>query len=78
MRLGGSGFLDGVPVQAGFLGAFRIEVQRVLLDGKTAIFGDFFLAALDFLVVKLLDTATIDSDEMVVVFSGLDFEYRLA
>ena len=59
------------------LGAFGVEVERVLLDRKAAVLGDLRLAALDFGVVELLDPAAIDADEVVVVVAALSSKTAL-
>ena len=70
--------LGFVAVRAVGFGAFRIEIERVFLDHEASILGDFFLAALDFLVVKLFDAIAIDAHQMVMVFAGVDLENCLA
>lgn len=50
----------------------------MLLNDKASSLGDLFLATFDFFVEKLLDVSTIDADQMVMVLTCLDLEYRLA
>jgi len=47
-------------------------------NGETALFGNFMLTPLDFLVEKFLDPATIEANQMIVVRSYVEFEYRFA
>lgn len=72
------GFFSGLAIRAVVLGALRVEIKRVILDDKATLLGDGFLAFLDFRVVKLLDPATVDADEMVVMLAVVDLENRLA
>lgn len=50
----------------------------MLGDIKTALLGDVLLAFLDFIVEKFLDTTAVKADQMVVVRSFIQLEYRLA
>ena len=61
----------------GFI-AFGVKIERVFLDDEAALLGDLLLAALDFLVDKFFDAATIDAYQMVVMFPRLDLEDRFA
>ena len=50
----------------------------MFLNDEAALLGDLLLAALDFLIDKLFDAATIDAYQVVVVFACLDLEDRFA
>ena len=60
------------------LAAFRIKVECVFANGEAALPGNPGLSSFDLGIVEFLDTAAIDTDEMVVMLSVTQFEYRLA
>ena len=49
----------------------------MFLDGESQFIGDLALALLDCVVIKLLDPAATDADDMVVVTAAVEFEYRM-
>lgn len=65
-------------MRAGCLGALGVEVQGMVLNGKTPLFGDGILALFNFGVVKLLNPPAIDAHQVVVMLAVIDFENRLA
>jgi len=65
-------------VRAGFLGAVRVQVERMILDLEAAFFGNQVLPALNFRIVEFLDLAAVDADQMVVVLAAVDLEHSLA
>jgi hypothetical protein len=60
------------------LGAFGVEIKGVLANDEATFLGNPRLPAFDLGIVELLDTTTIDADEMVMVLSRAQFENRLA
>jgi len=65
-------------MRASLFGALGVEVKCVVLDGEAAFAGDSVLPALDFCVVELLDAATINADQVIVVLAAVDLEDCLA
>src|SRR3989338_7994121 len=59
-------------------GAIRIDMERVVVNGKAAFGGDLFLARLDGRIVKLLDMAALQANDVVMVLALIEFEHRLA
>src|SRR6185436_20464000 len=70
-----SGF---VPVRAVGLDAVGIQLQRVLMDRKAAVLGDFHLAAFDFAIVEFVHATALDADQVIVMAALVELEYRLA
>src|SRR5687767_6170118 len=50
----------------------------MLADGESAVLGDLHLPLLDFGIVKLLDTAALDADQVIVMCALVQLEHRLA
>jgi len=59
-------------------GAIRVDMQRMIANGKTQFSGDFFLACFDGRIVELLDMAALQANDVVVMFALVQLEYRLA
>ena len=55
-----------------------VDIERVIENFETAVLGNGFLAFFDLGVVKLLDAAAIDADQVIVVLAVVDFENGLA
>lgn len=53
--------------------AVRVNMQGVIVNGKAALGGDFFLAALDFLVEKLFHPSALYAYQMVVMAAAIEF-----
>ncbi len=49
----------------------------MIVNGKAAFLGYAVLAFLDFRVNKLFDFAALQTDQMIVVITMIEFEYRL-
>ena len=60
------------------LGAFGIQIKRVLANDETAILGNLRLPAFDLSIVEFLDPAAVDTDQVIMVLSGAQLEDRLA
>jgi len=56
----------------------RVQVKRVILDGKPALPGDVLLALFDFGIVELFHPTALQTDQMVVVFALVEFKHGLA
>lgn len=56
----------------------RINVQRVIVDGKSKVGGDFFLARLDGRIMELFHMAALQTHNMVVVLALIKFKHRLS
>ena len=67
-----------VTIRAMCFRAFGVKVKCVLLNDKAALFGDFFLSTLDFVVDKFFNPSAVDAYQMVVVVIGLDLENGFA
>ena len=60
------------------LGALCVQIERVILNRKTAFSGNGILPMFDFRVVKFFDLAAINANQMIVVFAAIDLENGLA
>lgn len=60
------------------LGAVAIQRQSMFGDIETALLRYLLLAPFDFFIAELLDPTTIEADEVIMVRSLIEFEYRLA
>ena len=56
----------------------RVQSQGMIGDGETALFRNFVLAPLDFLIKEFLDPPAIQANQMIVMGAGVEFKYRLA
>ena len=65
-------------MRAARLGAIGIQGQRVVVQGKTAVFGDLFLAPLDLGVIELFHAAALQAHQVVVVRAFIQLEHGLA
>lgn len=66
-----------------FIGAFWlvtvcVDIERVVVNGKSAIGGGYFLACLNSCVVKLFDMAALHTHDVIMVFALIKFEHRFA
>lgn len=60
------------------LGAICIQMQGVIVNAESAIFGDFELAFLDLGVIKLFDAAALQTYQMIVMITFIELEDGLA
>ena len=60
------------------LHAFRVQVQRVLVDFEAALARDLGLPLFDLGVEELLDAAALQAHEVIVVAALIEFEHGLA
>lgn len=51
-------------------------MERVVVDGKSALRGNFFLAALDFLIEKFFHTSALQAYQMIVMSAAIEFINR--
>lgn len=57
-----------------FIETIGIEIKRMLPYGKMAFLGNDILPNLDFRIAKLLDAATLQTDDMIVVTPFVELE----
>ena len=60
------------------IGAVAVQIEAVIGQADVVMLGDIALALLDHLIGKLDHLATIEADQVIVVFLGGQLEYRLA
>lgn len=58
--------------------AVRVDVERVVVDGKAALGGSFFLACLNTCIVKLFNVTALQADDVVMVHALIELEHRFA
>ena len=56
----------------------RINVQRVIVDGKSKVGGDFFLARLDGRIMELFHMAALQAHNVVVVITFVELKHCFA
>ena len=66
-----------LAVGAVILDAISINLQRVIVDGESALLGDAMLTFFNFAVDKLLDLAALNTDQVIVVIALVQFKYGL-
>jgi hypothetical protein len=65
-------------MRALLFGAIRIDMQRMIANRETQPRCHFFLACLDGRIVKLLDVAALQTNDVIVVIPLVQLENRLA
>src|SRR5512147_1122182 len=58
--------------------AVGVELKRMLVDGETAILGDFHLAPLDLGIDEFLHLTALQANQVIVVASLVQLENSLA
>ena len=66
------------PVGTIGLGAFDIDMERMVLDLEAAVFGYFFLPLLDLRVDELFDMTALHADEMIMMSALIELEHGFA
>ena len=59
------------------LGALTIDVQTVIGDGIAVLSGDGALPVFDQLIDELIDASAGDAQDVIVMFTLIEFEYRM-
>src|SRR5260363_297253 len=65
-------------VRAIFLTACAIQCQRMVMQCKTAAFGNILLALLNLGIIEFFHLSAIDANEMIVMRAFVQFKYRFA
>jgi hypothetical protein len=60
------------------LGAIRVDMQGVIVNGEAAIRCSFFLTVFDFFIVKLFHSSALQANDVIVMPVLLEFENGLA
>lgn len=60
------------------LGAIRVDVERMVVNGKPALGSHLFLARLDSRIVELLNMTALQANDVVMVLALIEFKHRFA